>query len=367
MTGPARTLRAVIVGCGRMGGTIDDEVERYTPIVLPYSHAATYAATPGVELVAIADLDADRLERFGARWDIPAERRYADYRQMIEREKPDIVSVTTPATRHAEIVVFAAEHGAPGIWCEKAMACSLAECDAMVEAVERHNVKFNLGTVRRWHTGVTRLCQMIAAGDLGEVRSIVTYGGAALLHGGSHYWDLMLRLAGDAPAEWVQGTLDTSGVPEGAEWWDAAGNRALRDLPGSGQCRFAGGVMAHYATGGLTADVEVIGTEMSVRSRNNGVDWEVWRRGDRPGWHHRKRNLLPFNREPFPPFEVNSPSLKLLEDLRDAVLEDRPTLGGARVARAGTELCLAMLASHLQNGARVDIPLADRSLYVVSK
>src|SRR5688572_3625458 len=109
-----------------MGGTIDDETEHYTPIVLPYSHAATYAAAEGVELVAIADLDAGRLEGFGTRWEIPEERRYADYREMIRKERPDILSVTTPATKHAEIVIFAAENGVPGIWCEKGMACSMA-------------------------------------------------------------------------------------------------------------------------------------------------------------------------------------------------------------------------------------------------
>ena len=167
--------------------------------------------------------------------------------------------------------------------------------------------------------------------------------------------------------EWVQGTVDTAAVTEESEWWDASANRALRDLPGSGQCRFVNGVMAHYATGGLTAEVEVIGTNMAVRSRNNGVDWEVWRRGARPGWFHRKPNLAPFNREPFPTFTSRSPSLTLLEDLRDAVIADRPTLGGARVARAGTELCLAMLDSHRHGGARVSIPSLDRTLYVVSK
>ena len=368
--GRGRPLRAAIVGCGRMGGTIDDEVECYTPIVLPYSHAATYAAAEGVELVAIADLDGERLERFGARWEIPEARRYVDYREMIRTEKPDIVSVTTPATRHAEIVVFAAENGVRGIWCEKAMACSMAECDVMVEAVEKHGVKFNLGTVRRWHPAVIRLREMIEAGELGTVRSIVTFGGAMLLHGGSHYWDLMLRLAGDGPVEWVQGNVETTGVvgvSEESDWWDGAGNRALRDLPGSGQCRFVDGTMAYYASGGLAADVEVIGTEMAVRSRNNGVEWEVWRRGERPGWQHRKRTLAPFNREEFPAFEVGSPSLALLEDLRDAVWEDRETLGGARVARAGTELCLGMVASDRRGGARVGVPLEDRTLYVVSK
>src|SRR3954447_13577204 len=135
----AEPLRAAIVGCGRMGGTIDDEVH-HTPIVLPYSHAATYAAVDGVALTALADTDGQRLAGFGERWGVPEAHRYLDYRELIERERPDLLSITTPATSHAALAVYAAEQGVRGIWCEKAMACSLAECDAMVTAVERHGV-----------------------------------------------------------------------------------------------------------------------------------------------------------------------------------------------------------------------------------
>jgi predicted dehydrogenase len=351
----AETLRAAIIGCGRMGGTIDDEVQ-HTPIVLPYSHAATYAAVEGVALSALADSDGDKLARFGERWGVPAAHRYLDYREMIQREHPDLVSVTTPATSHAEIVVFAAENGVRGLWCEKAMACSLAECDAIVAAVEGNGAKFNLGTTRRWHPAIMALCALLARGELGRLQSVIAFGGGALLHSGSHACDLLLRLASDAPLEWVQGTVVAG------EWWDGQSSHVPRDLAGSGQVRFATGVMGYYLMGGQGGDFEVQASEGNARIRNNGANWELWRRGPQP-----ERGGQVFQPAPFPSFPTISRSINLLSDLRDAVLGGGDTLGNVRVARAGTEMALGIVESHRQGGARVPMPVAKRDLYMVSK
>src|SRR5512137_2996313 len=115
--------KAVIIGAGRMAGTIDDECTRYEAVTLPYSHAAGYAEVDEVELRAFADLDMDKVRALRQRYGVP--HGYRDYREMIVHEQPDIVSVTTPATHHCEAVLFAAEHGARAIYCEKALCCSL--------------------------------------------------------------------------------------------------------------------------------------------------------------------------------------------------------------------------------------------------
>ena len=163
------------------------------------------------------------------------------------------------------------------------MACSLAECDAMVDAVERHGVKFNLGTTRRWHPAVFALRALIESGDLGRLRAVVAFGGGPLLHGGSHSCDLLLRLAGDPALEWVQGTVEV-GTAGGDAGWDERSDHVPRDLAGSGQCRFAGGVMAYNLDAGPGGEFEVLGSEGIARIRNNGGDWELWRRGPRSGW-----------------------------------------------------------------------------------
>src|SRR6186713_151391 len=100
--------RVAIVGAGRMAGTLDDELPA-GDYRLPYAHVPAYRAVGATEVVAVASRGAERLGRFAARFGIRGV--YADYRQMIERERPDIVSVTTPAWARAEAIVFAAEHG----------------------------------------------------------------------------------------------------------------------------------------------------------------------------------------------------------------------------------------------------------------
>jgi predicted dehydrogenase len=176
---PMPIHRAAIIGCGRMAGSIDDEVRNYPGINFPYSHAGTYRACPRARLVAAADVVEDKLEAFCQRWDIP--RRYRDYRELIEAEQPEIVSVTTRPGTHREIVVFAAEHGVKGIWCEKPLCCSLAEADAMVDACERNGVKFNLGTNRRYDPWYRELARLAASGTIGELQAVICHAGGSAL------------------------------------------------------------------------------------------------------------------------------------------------------------------------------------------
>ena len=56
--------KAAIIGCGRMAGTIDDEVRDYPGMLFPYGHAGAYLALPDMELAAAADPDAARLRAF---------------------------------------------------------------------------------------------------------------------------------------------------------------------------------------------------------------------------------------------------------------------------------------------------------------
>ena len=137
-----------------MASTIDDEIRSSDtwPSLkrqLPYSHAPCYKSFDEVEMVAVCDLIEEKCKEFCRRWDVP--RYYLDYREMIEKQRPDVVSIATAAGLHAEMAVFAMEHGARGVYCEKAMCCSLAEADAIVDCVRRHGVKFMLGAQRRHH------------------------------------------------------------------------------------------------------------------------------------------------------------------------------------------------------------------------
>src|SRR5262249_3283881 len=123
--------RAALVGCSRMGAFIDNEVVGSRSIVLPYSHAAGYEACPRTDLVAGADLRPDVLAAFGERYGVPPERRYTDYRELIEREHPDILSVATQPEQRAEVALFALDYGVRALYLEKPFCASLSEAEAL--------------------------------------------------------------------------------------------------------------------------------------------------------------------------------------------------------------------------------------------
>ena len=92
-TKPKHTYRGAVVGCGRMGSTIDDEHIGNATLPWPWAHAPAMIEARGVDLVAGADVDQAKLDDFKRRWGTEA--LYTDYREMVEKEQPDIVCLTT--------------------------------------------------------------------------------------------------------------------------------------------------------------------------------------------------------------------------------------------------------------------------------
>ena len=79
-------------------------------IELPHNHAAAYALTPNVDVVAVCELKSELLEKFKTDFAVvwPEARAYTDYQEMLERENLDLLSVCTGDNRHAQMVVDAA-------------------------------------------------------------------------------------------------------------------------------------------------------------------------------------------------------------------------------------------------------------------
>src|SRR5262249_39588603 len=130
---------------------------------------------------------------------------YADYRQMLEREKPQIVSVADRwLDAHHDMVVACARAGA-SVSLEKPMCRTLVEADAMVAACETHHVKLAIAHQTRYSPRLRHVRDLIAAGRLGDLVELhgrgkedARGGGQDLLVLGTHVFDLMRFLAGDA-------------------------------------------------------------------------------------------------------------------------------------------------------------------------
>ena len=102
-----------------------------------------FKARPDVDVVGLAD--PDEAGRAKQATDCEAKTQYADYREMLQKEKPDLVAVcprTTP--RHKEYLLACAEAGAHG-FIEKPLCVDLAEADEIVAAMEAKGLKWTIG------------------------------------------------------------------------------------------------------------------------------------------------------------------------------------------------------------------------------
>ena len=355
-----KTYRAAVIGCSRMGGFIDNEVVGSATVVPPYSHGAGYDACDRTDLVACSDLREEVMEQFGERYGVPKERQYLDHRELIAKEKPEIVSVATQPEHRAEIVIHAVESGARAIYAEKAMAASMQEVDAMVEAVERNGAVFNLGTNRRWDPGYDTMKEVIDGGRLGPLSSIIVYQNTSLFNGSSHNFDLVLRLNSDRPVSWVQAHLPEDhrgGLSNSGDFPLLEGDLMLEDPSGHGIIQFENGVTAYALLSGRGSEFEAVCERGVLTSIENGAQWLIREEG-RAG--HRGRQTLVEGK--FPDFEQASTTLGIVEDLVHSLDTGEPPRGGVRVARASTELLFAFVESHRRGGARVKLPLEDCKL-----
>jgi predicted dehydrogenase len=343
-----KTYRLGIVGLGRMGSTIDAEVEDYPAITLPYSIAASARAVPELELVAGCDIVAEKNRAFSDKWGV--RNTYTDYEKMLAAEKLDLVAICTPGPLHARMTLAAAQAGVPMIYCEKAMACSMKEADEVKKTLQSRHTVYNTGVLRRFDPRYHQARELIQKGRIGSPRALVHYASASLLHGHIHSVDTILLLLGDKRVKSVWGELRPRDIV-------IKNKRLDKDPLAIYQLEIEGGVEATTVPAG-NWDFEVIGEEGVLRSRNNNMDWSLQTR--RP----LGKKFHTFQPVEYPKVAPRSATVNCLKDLIEAYEKHRPSQGDVALAHHATEVCLAVAESHLLGGRRVILPMANRELYV---
>ncbi len=128
-------------------------------------HLPAYLAA-GTEIAGIADVDVVRAEGLASRF--PVGRVYADWREMLETERPEIVSVCLPNGLHEDATVTALEGGAH-VLCEKPLAPTAEAAERMFAAARRHGRQLMAAQQFRWAPGILAVKEVIDAGDIGDV------------------------------------------------------------------------------------------------------------------------------------------------------------------------------------------------------
>ena len=185
---------------GRIASLFEDDPLREHPC----THAGVYTAHPETEIIAISDPNPHSLSAFKERWGVSS--LYTDYEDMLEKEFLDIVSICTPTPTHCEIVERAAEAGVKAIFCEKPIATSLKEADAMIAACKKNQTTLVVNYPRRWDPDYCHIQSLIANGIIGDIKSIHGCYTSGLLMMGTHMIDIFRFLCGDVVQ--VFGSID---------------------------------------------------------------------------------------------------------------------------------------------------------------
>ena len=196
-----KTYRAVVIG--RTGG--GDYGHGYDQI---------FKGLENVVTEAIADPDRAGLRKAAER--SGAKRQYVDYREMLEKEKPDLVCIASRYPDCHREMALAAIKVCRGLFLEKPLTETLVDADAILAAAQARKVKIQVAHNRRYTGDFVRVRALLAEGRIGAVREVQIHGkqdsrvgGEDMLVLGTHDFDLMRFYFGDPL--WCEASVTAQG------------------------------------------------------------------------------------------------------------------------------------------------------------
>ena len=208
--------RAAVIACGN---------------IARLCHLPAYRKIPSVEFVAGADPSPEIRAAWEGELGVP--RMYADPTEMLEKERPDLVSICCWPPLRPELTELAADAGVKGILAEKPFAVDMAGADRMIEAARRNGALLVVGHQRRYHSRYAVAREIIDRGEIGQVVQVSGFSGSPnrgsdMLTGGTHTVDAVRFLASDSPAAWVIAQIDRrdpgfTNAPVGLQQWEQTG------------------------------------------------------------------------------------------------------------------------------------------------
>lgn len=204
------------------------------------------AESPRNHLMAVASRDEARVRDYASQNGI--ERAYGSYDALLADPEIDVVYISMPNSLHAEWAIRAADAG-KHVLCEKPLAMSVEEVDAISAAAARNSIVVAEAFMYRHHPQTLKVQELIASGAIGELRLVR---GGFTFHnkrpnnvrldpelGGGSIWDL-----GCYPISYAR-TVMGGAAPEEVMGWQIVGPTGV-DISFFGQMRFAGGVYAQF-------------------------------------------------------------------------------------------------------------------------
>jgi len=370
MTAASSVARAKTASNGKLRACVIGDTKQGQ-----YGHSLhmAWSTRDDVEVVGLADPDEEGRKKHAA--DAQAQRSYADYREMLDKEKPDLVSVGPRWTiHHREYLLAAAACGAHG-FMEKPLAVDLTEADEMISMIDAKNLKWSIAFNFRASPVVQHARRLIMdEGLIGEVLELRgrgkedrRAGGEDLMVLGTHTFDMMRFFLGDP--QWCEARILVDGraatredVREATEPLGPVLGNHIEAAYG-----FPNGITAYFASKKNVDGnqgrwgLDIYGTKGIVSIRMNIVPYIYLLRD--PTWAPGRANtdweMLPDAPEVVIKNHATDANAPIIDDLLAAIDADRRPQVSLHDGRSSLEMILAVYAAYL-NGGRIALPLVKR-------
>lgn len=147
-------MKYALIGCGRIS-----------------TNHMKAAVNNKLDIVAVCDIIPEKMEELLEKHGLSNDdriKRYTDYKELVEVEKPELISIATESGNHAEIALYCIEHGV-NVIIEKPMAMSISDADAIIEAAERCGVKVSACHQNRFNVAVQELRKAVESDRFGRL------------------------------------------------------------------------------------------------------------------------------------------------------------------------------------------------------
>jgi D-xylose 1-dehydrogenase (NADP+, D-xylono-1,5-lactone-forming) len=214
------------------------------------------------KLVAVASRSQARAEEYARQWNIPGA--YGSYEEMLADPDIDVIYNPLPNSLHAEWTIRAVEAG-KHVLCEKPLAISTAEVDAVITAAKAHRQIVAEAFMYRHHPQTMKVKEMVEGGAIGELRLVrgaftfnINRPGDVRLDpqlGGGSIWDV-----GCYPLSYTRCVIGRE--PQEVFGWQVTGNSGVDEVF-TAQMRFPGDILAQFDCGfrsDFRAQMEFVGS-----------------------------------------------------------------------------------------------------------
>ena len=337
-----------------------------------YGHGedTVWLKIPQTKIVAVADADPKGLTEAAKRLgDVKA---YPDYKVMLAEAKPDIAAICSRHIHeHRDMIFAAVEAAVKGIYVEKPFVRTLAEADEIVKLCADKGVRLAIAHRNRYHPVLETVKQLVASGEIGELKEVRVRGKQDQRGGGLDLWVLgghgfNLATLFTGPALSCEATILVEGRP--ATKADIRpGDEGVGLIVGDeihARYETKSGIPLYFDskkgtwTKGTPFGARLIGTKGVISLQ---IDEEPLAILERDGKKTPITTAGIGQPEPIKDIrQVNGGHHGAIRDLLAAMAEKREPLCGPKAGLETVELTLAVFASFAADGKKVTLPLADR-------